>query len=66
MADSFTKTYQVTVTFSKETPAGESAAITDSEIQSLQLRAEIQEAVGRACLRSKGNYNAIPGTVTET
>jgi hypothetical protein len=65
MATSFQKNYSVDVTFTKENPGG-TASIVDTEIQCVQLRAEIIEAIDRVCRRTKGNYNTQPGTVTET
>jgi len=59
---SFQKTYQVTVTFSKEG----TDAIADTDIQSVELREEIQKGIEKVCLKSKGIYNSYPGTVTES
>lgn len=70
MATEFSKTYSVTVTFTKDNPpAGTdqmpSNVITEDDVQSLELRAEIQEAIEKVSRRTKGVYNAQPGVVTE-
>ena len=58
---SFQKTYQVTVTFTNKT-----GSIADTDIQSVELRDEIQKGIEKACLRTKGTYNSYPGSVTES
>lgn len=62
MATSFTKTYSVTVTFTKGAP---SADLTDADIQSVELRNEIQNRIAKAARISKGVYSAQPGSVSE-
>jgi len=62
MATSFTKTYSVTVTFSRD----DGEAITDSDIQSVELRAEIKKGIEAASRIQKGIFEAQPGTVSES
>ena len=64
MATSFTKTYSVTVTFTKNDY--HSPDLTESDIQATELRDEIKAGIEKACRRTKGVYNAQPGTVSES
>ncbi len=61
MATSITKTYSVTVTFTYD--GGE--AITDADLNVVELRKEIVKGVEGACRIQKCNINAQPGTVSE-
>jgi hypothetical protein len=63
MATSFTKTYQVTVTFTKDSTSPDLA---DTDIQAVELRAEIKKRIEEVSRRSKGVYQTQPGTVSET
>lgn len=58
----FSKTYSVTVTFSKK----DENTIDADDVQAAELRSEIQAGIERACRRTKGIYQSQPGTVTET
>lgn len=62
MATSFSKVYQVTVTY-KLDDGGE---IADSDLNPSILRTQIIERIEKACRISKGILQARPGTVTET
>ena len=64
MAESFQKTYQVTVTFTKDD--GHNRNLTEDDIQAVELRTEIQAAIDKVCRRTKGVYNSQPGTVSES
>jgi len=62
MATSFQKTYSVTVTFTRD----DGEALTDSDIQASELRAEIKKGIEQASRIQKGIYEAQPGTVSES
>jgi len=62
MSTSFTKTYSVVVTFSRDD--GEDLA--DSDLQSEGLRDEIKKEIAQVCTRNKGIFQSQPGTVSET
>lgn len=64
MATSFTKTYSVTVTFTKDEYFNPDLA--DTDVQCVELRNEIKKAINKVCRRSKGVYSCQPGIVAET
>lgn len=62
MATSFSKTYSVTVDFSRD----DEAALTDADIQAAEMRAEIIIRIKEAVESSKGIYSShISGSVSE-
>lgn len=62
MATTFQKVYQVTVNFSRD----DEAAITDTDIQAVEMRAEIQARILAAVQSSKGIYSShVSGSVSE-
>ncbi len=63
MATTFSKTYSVTVDFSRD----DEETITESDLQSVEMRAEIQARILSAVQSSKGIYSShIDGSVSET
>ena len=63
MATTFQKTYQVVVDFSRD----DEATITEDDIQSAEMRAEIQTRIKAAVQSSKGIYSShINGSVSES
>lgn len=62
MATSFTKTYQVTCTFSMD----DLSDLADSDLNPSILRELIIKRIEEACRISKGILQSRPGTVTES
>lgn len=62
MATEFSKNYSLSVTFKK----ADGSELADTDIQSVELRAEIKKAIDQLCRRTKGLYNTQPGNVSES
>jgi hypothetical protein len=62
MATSFQKTYQVTVTFTRD----DGGDIADTDLNSVAMRTDIKKIIAEVTTRGMGLYNAQPGTITES
>ena len=63
MATTFSKNYAIDVTFRKS----DVSAITDADINSVEMRNEIKQMIKEVCTRSCGIFEAqADGDVTET
>ena len=62
MATSFQKTYQVTVTFTRD----DGDDLADTDLNSVAMRTDIKKMIAEVSTRGMGLYNAQPGTVTES